>query len=297
MKIGILGRAGSLDDQIRHARIAEADGFANWSLPQILAEDALTTLAVAAGSVPRLELGTAVVPVYGRHPAALAMQATTVNAAADGRLLLGIGLSHQMLIEGVFGIGFDKPVGFMREYLEILLPLMAGEAVSVDGDRNTFRGGLQPVGDPPPVVVAALGPQMLKLAGRLTDGTVTWMTGPRTLGDHTVPSITKAATDAGRGAPRIIAGLPVCVTDDVDGARARADELFAIYGTLPSYQAMLEREGADTPGDIAIVGDEESVATQITSLGERGVTDFGASEFAADAEERRRTRETLRSLL
>lgn len=297
MNIGVLGRAGNLDAQLDHAVAAEADGFDSWALPQLIAEDALTTLALAGTRTDTIGLDTAVVPVYGRHPANLAMQATTVNAACGGRLRLGIGLSHEMLVEGVFGISFEKPVGYLSEYLDILLPAMAGELVGVDGDRNTFRGAIQPVADAPAVVVAALGPQMLRMAGRRTDGTVTWMTGPRTLGEHTVPTITQAAADAGRPAPRIVAGLPVCVTDDVDGARARANETFAFYGELPSYRAMLDREGVESPADIAIVGDEESVAAQITALAEEGVTDFGASEFAADGDEYRRTRSTLRSLL
>ncbi|MEZ5169673.1 MAG: TIGR03564 family F420-dependent LLM class oxidoreductase [Acidimicrobiia bacterium] len=297
MNIGILGRAGSLEDQLAHATGAEADGFASWALPQIMAEDALTTLAVAGTRTDRITLGTAVVPVYGRHPANLAMQATTVNAATGGRLLLGIGLSHQVMIEGVFGISFDKPVGYLSEYLDILLPAMAGEVVDVEGDRNSFHGATQPVAAAPPVVVAALGPQMLRLAGQRTDGTITWMTGRRTLGDHTVPTITQAAAEAGRPAPRIIVGLPVCVTDDVDGARARANELFAIYGELPSYRAMLDREGAESPGDVAIIGAEESVVDQIQALAGEGVTDFGASEFATNADEAARTRQALRSLL
>jgi alkanesulfonate monooxygenase SsuD/methylene tetrahydromethanopterin reductase-like flavin-dependent oxidoreductase (luciferase family) len=146
-------------------------------------------------------------------------------------------------------------------------------------------------------VVAALAPLMLKLAGRMADGTVTWMTGPATLAEHTVPTITAAAAAAGRPAPKVVVGLPVCVTDDVDRARERAGAVFAMYGFLPSYRAMLDREGAEGPADVAIVGDEQTVAAGIRRVADAGATDFSAAEFAVDPDERRRTRDLLRTLV
>ena len=164
---------------------------------------------------------------------------------------------------------------------------MADAAIEVGG---------APIEGPVRVVLAALGPKMLELAGGRADGTVTWMTGPATLADHVIPTITAAARAAGRPAPMIGAGFPVCVTDDVDAARVNAAQTFAIYGTLPSYRAMLDREGAEGPGDVAIVGDEDAVAAQVAALGDLGVTDLVASIFGSK-DERDRTYAFLSTLL
>ena len=299
MRISIFGgEQPTLDAAVEAAGQVEAEGFHGYHVPQIFGLDALTTLAVVGRQVPRIELGTGVVPTYPRHPMMLAAQALTTQMACDGRLLLGIGLSHQVVIESMFGMSFDKPARHMREYLSILMPLLNGEPVAFEGETLSANGslGIQGV-DAPAVAVAALGPLMLKLAGRMTDGTVTWMTGPATIAEHTVPTISAAAAEAGRPAPRIVVGLPVCVTDDVDGARERAAKMFAMYGFLPSYRAMLDREGAEGPADVAIVGDEATVAAGLQRVADAGATDFSAAEFAVDADEKRRTRELLRTLV
>jgi 5,10-methylenetetrahydromethanopterin reductase len=238
-----------------------------------------------------------VVPTYPRHPAALAQQARTVAAAVDGRLVLGIGTSHRIVIEDMFGYDFGKPILHMREYLDVLLPLLDGQPVAVSGTTVRANIGLTtPCPGRVPVLLAALGPQMLRLAGERTDGTVLWMTGPATVRDHIVPTITGAARDAGRPSPRVVCSLPVCVTDDPDGARERATQVFAIYGDLPSYRAMLDREGAAGPAEVAVVGDEDTVAAQVGALAEAGVTDFVAVEYAGGADGAR-TRAFLRTLL
>lgn len=302
MHLGIFGGAiageGGLDAVLASAHEAADQGFPSYWLPQVFGLDALTTIAVIGREVPGIELGTAVVPTYPRHPAMLAAQALTAQAACGGRrLVLGIGLSHQVVIEGMFGMSFDKPVRHMREYLEILMPIVRGDSVSFTGETLTFNGAVQiPDAEPYPVLVAALGPQLLGLAGALADGTVTWMTGPATLESHTIPTITKAAEQAARPAPRIAVGLPVCVTDDPDGARERAARAFSIYDTLPSYKAMLEREGVGGPADVAIVGDEATVTAGIERLADIGVTDLAAVEFGS-RDTRPRTRGLLRSLL
>ena len=283
-----------LRDQLQHAA---DDGFASAWVSNLFGLDALTALAVAGSQVPGIELGTAVVPTYPRHPAVLAQQALTTATALDGRLTLGIGLSHKIVIEDMYGYSFDRPARHMREYLSILLPLLDGEQVAFDGE--TMRAGIGLTTPRParvPVLLAALGPQMLRLAGQRTDGTVLWMTGPATVRDYIVPTIRQAAEAAGRPSPRVVCLLPVCVTDDPDGARARANRVFSIYGLLPSYRAMLDKEGAQEPGDIALTGDENAVAGQIGELAEAGVTDFVAAQFSRgdDAE---RTRALLKSLL
>jgi 5,10-methylenetetrahydromethanopterin reductase len=283
-----------LRDQLQRAA---DDGFASAWMSNIFGLDALTALAVAGSQVPGIELGTAVVPTYPRHPAVLAQQALTTSTAVGGRLTLGIGLSHKIVIDDMYGYSFDRPVRHMREYLSILLPLLDGQPASFQGE--TMRAGIGLTTPRPgrvPVLLAALGPQMLRLAGQRTDGTVLWMTGPATVRDHIVPAIRAAAQEAGRPSPRVVCMLPVCVTDDPDGARARANRVLAIYGQLPSYRAMLDREGAGEPGDVVITGDEDAVAGQIGALDEAGVTDFVAVGFSRGDEEVR-TRALLKSLL
>lgn len=267
---------------------AAEDGFDSAWMSHIFGLDALTSLAVA-GRGHAIELGTAVVPTYPRHPAALAQQAMTVNAALGGRLTLGIGLSHQIVIEGMYGYSFDRPARHMKEYLDVLLPASRGEQVGYTGETVKANIRLSTPGAGFPVLVAALGPRMLKRAGAVADGTALWLTGPKTVAEHIAPTINAAAAEAGRERPRIVCTLPVHVTDDPAAARARIDEILVTYGRLPSYRAMLDREGAAGPGDVAIVGDEDSVRTQIERLAEAGVTDFVASVFG----DRRRTREVL----
>lgn len=300
MRIGIYrgdASSGPIDKVVGAARDAADAGYASFWLPQTMGMDAMTALAVVGREIPAIDLGIAVVPTYPRHPIVMAQQALTTQAVTGGRLTLGIGLSHQPIIEQSYGYPFDKPVRHMREYLSALLPLVRDGSVAFAGETVTARIGLDVRGaSPVQVVLAALGPKMLELAGGMADGTVTWMTGPATLADHVVPTITEAARAAGRPAPMVGAGFPVCVTDDVDAARANAATTFAIYGTLPSYRAMLDREGADGPADVAIVGDEATVRDRIAALGGIGVTDLVASIFGSK-DERDRTYAFLSTLL
>jgi len=277
-------------------RSAAALGFASAWMPQLFNLDALTALAVAGAQVPGIELGTAVTPTYPRHPMMLATQALTTQSAVGNRLVLGIGLSHQIVIESMFGYSFEKPARHMSEYLAILLPLLQTGSVQFTGETLKAAGSVAITdAKAPPVLLAALAPRMLKLAGGLADGTITWMTGPETVADHIVPSIAKAAAEAGRPQPRTVVGLPVCVTVDADAARQRAAKAFQVYGQLPSYRAMLDREGAEGPADVAIVGDEDAVAAQIAHIGEIGATDFMAAPFGSK-EERDRTMAAMAAL-
>jgi len=300
MRIGIFGgdtTSRTIDDVVDDARAAEADGFASYVLPQIFGLDAMGVLAIIGREVPRIQLATGVVPTYGRHPLTMAQQALTAQTASGGRFVLGIGLSHQLVIEGMFGLSFDKPVRQMREYLAVLMPLIHDGKVSCKGETISTNA---PVSIEPhlpcPVLVAALGEQMLKLAGTVADGTMTWMTGPATLASHTVPVISAAAAAAGRPAPSIASSLPICLTTDVDAARERAARNFAMYDTLPSYKAMLEREGAGGPADVAIVGDEAAIGKQLNTLADAGVTEFIASIYGS-REERAQTQALLKSML
>ncbi|MEY2435112.1 MAG: 5,10-methylenetetrahydromethanopterin reductase [Acidimicrobiaceae bacterium] len=305
MRIGIFGGdagqgGGGIDELVKTVHEIADQGFPSYWLPQIFGIDALTAFAVVGHEVDGIELGTSVIPTYPRHPMALASQALTVQSAIGGRLALGIGLSHQFVIEQMWGYSFDKPVRHMREYLTILRALLDERSVQFKGESLSASAALTIASDvsAPPVLVAALGTQMLRLTGRMADGTITWMTGPSTLAEHTVPTLRSATAEAGRPeAFRVVAGLPVCVTDDADEARARAAQTFAIYGQLPSYRAMLDREGAAGPADVALVGDEKAVQAGIERIAEAGATDFLAAEFGSSDSERSRTRELLRSLL
>jgi F420-dependent oxidoreductase-like protein len=301
MRIGIFGGAandGTLDAMVAEARKAEEDGFASYWAPQIFGHDALTALAVIGREVPRIELGTSVVPTYPRHPMMMAQQALTVNAAASGRLCLGIGLSHQIVVESMWGLSFDKPVRHMREYLEVMMPLLEGRSVAHAGEEFKVNGAVSvPGGTRPGVVIAALGEQMLKVTASLADGTLTWCTGPQTLQNHTIPTLHAAAEKAGRDATRVIAALPVCVTEDRAAAHERAAKVFVVYGQLPSYRAMLDKEGVGGPADIAIVGSRNEVIDRIGHLAEIGVTDYAAVEFGGNPDEVAETRDAVKTFL
>ena len=303
------------------------------------------TLA-AAGAVPDgMELGTAVVPFPQRHPLLLARQALTTQAAVGGRLTLGIGAGIARMVDTMYGLPTDRPAARLREYLEVLLPLLRGEPVDHHGEYYTAvaeltrptdnagtgahgaggegaagskagegesRGDAPAAGEDgargvrsaaagaglgngvaaPSVLVAALGPVMLKVAGELADGTITWMTGPRTLAEHVVPSITRAA---GSRAPRVVAGFAVCLTADEDAVRARFAEQFALAGQVPEYRAMLDREGAAGPADVLLAGDEAAIGKQLDRIRDTGATDVMLAPVGT-AEEQLRTTEFLSTL-
>ncbi len=253
----------------------ESLGFAGMWMPHSFGIDAMTALAVAASRTSKIELGTAVVPTFPRHPVAMAQQALTAQSVAGGRFTLGIGVSHESMMQGALGIPFDKPAKHTREYLSVLGPLLNGQPVSFHGDvynveAMTTVGGSSRV----PVLVAALGPAMLRIAGTLADGTITSWVGPKTLASHVIPTITAAANEAGRPAPRIAVGLPIVVTDNEAEAREMVGRATAHYNDLPSYRAMFDREGADGPGDVIIAGNEAEVGAALDRLAQGGATDY-----------------------
>ena len=299
MRIGAMIGAddanNTLDDIIGIAKSIEAAGLDNVWLANIFSFDAIATLALIGRETKRIGLGTAVTPTYPRHPTAIAQQALTTAAATDNRFTLGIGLSHKIVIEDMFGMSYDKPARHMREYLEVLMPLARGQTANFDGEQYRVRGVTLdiPGADRMPVVVAALGPVMLKLAGELADGTNTWMVGPKTMDNHIVPSLTAASAQK---SPTIVAGVPIVLTTNVDAARATIAKNLTIYGQLPSYRAMLDREGVAGPADIAIVGDENSLRGEIKRFEDAGVTDFNAAIMSVEEGAWERTLEFLGSM-
>ena len=281
MKISCgLDTNGSIDATVARAKRLHERGLSSLWASQINGPDTLTVLAIVGREIPGLDLGTAVVPIQPRHPAMLAAQARTVQDAMSGSLTLGIGLSHQVMVEGIWGLSFDKPAQYMREYLQALSPMLRGEKVSVKGERVSMNAPMV-VGPrevrPPSLIVAALGPVMLQLAAEFADGTALWMTGTQTIKNYVVPTLRAAAESAGTTSTRVVAALPITVTNDLSGARERTNEAYAIYPNLPSYKAMMDKEGATTPSDLALIGSREQVTDLVGHLAEAGATEFSAS--------------------
>jgi 5,10-methylenetetrahydromethanopterin reductase len=288
----------TVDAVVARVRDAAADGLDGIWFPQTAALDTLTALAVAGREVPDIALGTAVVPIQGRHPIPLAQQALTVaDAAGPGRFTLGIGVTHPPVSEGWYGIPYRHVVALCGEELLALHGLLGSDRrADVAGEHLTARLTLPLAGPPPGLVVAALGPRMLELAGRLADGTVTWMTGPRALSRTVVPVLRRAADEAGRPEPRVVVGLPVCVTGDREGARERLGPAMAGTAQMPSYRRMVEAEGVAAPVDLALVGGDDEVRDRLHALVAAGATEVLAN-VVGDEEERARTRALLRTLV
>lgn len=301
MRIGVIGGvtasdSGSLDAVVRRARELEAKGIATLWMPNIFGLDGITTQAIVGRETERIELGTAVVPTYPRHPTAIAQQALTASAASNGRFTLGIGLSHKIVIEDMLGFSYAKPLRHMREYLSVLTELLAGRPAKHEGEEYRVNLALDvPGAKPVPVLVAALGEQMLRLCGRVADGTLLWMSGPKTIETHVAPILFGAAEAAGRPRPRIVASVPIALTSEPDTAREWIAKNFSIYGTLPSYRAMLDREGAAGPADVAVAGDEKTLGAALDRLSDLGVSDFSAAIAAVDPETGQRTLDYLAS--
>jgi F420-dependent oxidoreductase-like protein len=281
MKIACgLDTSGPIDKTVARATRLRERGLTRLWASQTYGPDTLTVFAVLGRELADLDLGTAVIPIQPRHPSMLAAQARTVQDCMGGSLSLGIGLSHRVIVEGQWGLSFDRPAQFMLEYLTVLAPMVRGEAVDVNGERVSMHapGAVGPKNvRTPSLLVAALGPVMLRAAGQLSDGTCLWLTGPTTIKNHVAPTLNEAAAQAGKDAPRIVAALPITVTTDPTGARERTNETYAIYPHLPSYKAMMDKEGAATPADLAMIGSREQVTDMIGRLAEAGATEFSAS--------------------
>ncbi len=296
IRIGVtLGDAGGsdLDTLLDRFRRAEASGFQTGWIPNIFGFDALTLAALAGRVTETLEIGTAVVPTHSRHPLYMAQQALSTQAACKGRFVLGLGPSHRVVIENMLGLSFEKPARHVREYIKVVSDLVYtgktafhGETLRVNGAVSVASGG------PCPILIGALGPMMRRVCGELTQGTITWMTGTRTLGEIVVPGIRAAAANAGRPGPRVVAGFPVVLTRDPGAARDAASKMFANYGMLPSYRAMLDAEGVADPAELAITGDANTIETAIRGLASAGVTDFNAFVYPAGPDPRAAIDET-----
>lgn len=290
MRIGIYGgnvrRGRPLSSLVDEIVEKEAEGFVSYWMPQVHMFDALTMIALAGPQTSKIEMGTAVVPSYPRHPNALAQQAATVNSITEGRLVLGVGPSHAPGIEAL-GLAYDRPAKHMREYVSVLKELTTEGQVDHQGDMYQIKTAIAvPGAQPFPIVMSALAPLMLKAAAEVADGTVTWMVGRKTIEENTAPRITQAAAAAGRSAPRVIVGLPVCVHDDKEQAIVRANQVFGHYYGLPNYRRQLDNEGLSSAGEIAVVGNEQDVEAQLQAYFDAGATEVLASVFPAGDDSR-----------
>ncbi len=258
---------------------AEAAGMDTAWMPQVPNDfDCLTMVLLMGTRTTRIELGTAVVPLQAQHPIALARQALSVHAGTGGRLALGVGPSHHWIVRDMLGIPYEKPAAYTRDYLEVLNKALAGPGeVDVENDMFTVHNPTVLGAESPlPVLVSALGPVMLQIAGELADGTVLWMADERAIGEHIAPRINKAADNAGRQAPRIIAGIPVCLcaNSEIDAAKERANRILAEAETSPNYQKLLDRGDARNVGDLCAAGDEEAILARFRRFADAGVTDL-----------------------
>ncbi|MEQ8842311.1 MAG: TIGR03564 family F420-dependent LLM class oxidoreductase [Acidimicrobiales bacterium] len=286
--------ATSVAQAVERVRSAADGGFEMVWLPQTNGLDAFTVLAVAGREVPGIGLGTAVVPIQGRHPIPLALQTlTTADAIGAGRLTAGLGVTHPAVSEGWFGVPYRGIVDVCAEVIEAVDGLLSDERrCDVEGDHVTARLTTPIEAAAPSVVLAALGPRMLELAGRATDGTVTWMTGPVALERDIVPTLRRAADDASRPAPRVIVGIPVCVSDDGSAARDRLAPMMDRVATMPSYARKVAAEGVTDPVDLVVLGDEVEVTAQLSRYVDAGMTELCAN-VVGTPEEQARTREFL----
>jgi len=303
VRIGVTGGGRSVADVVAQAERAEADGFTSLWYASVVTGDPLVAMAIAGRQTDRIELGTAVLQTYPCHPLLQANRAASVvNAMGRPGFTLGIGPSHQPLVEGVYGFRYDHPGRSTEEYVRIVARLLAGEDVDFDGAdwaAHTAGRGMAPT-HPVPVLVSALGPRMLRLAGAVADGTVLWMAPAHAIETHVAPTITAAAADAGRPAPRIVAGLPVAVHDDEGEARSAAVTYSTAYSGMANYRRILEIGGKSSAAEAAIVGDEATVRLQLQSLLDAGATDIWAAPFPVGDDRKasmRRTSDLLRELV
>jgi F420-dependent oxidoreductase-like protein len=292
---------------VADAQAAEHAGFESVWVPQVPNEfDALTAIALMGRETTRIELGTAVMPVQTRHPVAMAQQALANQAVCEGRFTLGLGPSHHWVVEDMLGLPYEKPARLVRNYLEVLNEAFAGPGpVDVENDDYRIHNPLD-ITDitPTPILLAALAPVMLRIAGELASGTILWMADERAIGDHVLPRITKAAAGVGRPAPRVVAGVPVvlCAGAEVDAARTWANQALGHAEYSPNYIRLLEHGDATDVGDLLAAGDEHAVVGRLRSFRDAGVTDLAVrvlpfgSDRGARIESRDRTLAFLSSL-
>ncbi|MFC8763731.1 LLM class F420-dependent oxidoreductase [Streptomyces sp. NPDC057193] len=298
MTVGVALNASDAENQVdasvRLAREAAEAGLRSAWFGQTFGADSPQLAAIVGREVPGLQVGTSAIPVFGRHPLLVSSQAQTAQAATHGRYHLGLALGTKLLTEGGFGLPFERPIARLREFLTALRQLTEYGAADFRGELLTAvtplparvpgaEGGV-------PLLVAAMGPQALRVSGELADGILPYLAGPRALAEHIVPALVASAEAAGRPAPRVVALVHGVVTDDVERVRRKATEQLAFYEQIPSYARVVELSGARRASDVAVIGDEKTVAAEIRRYRDAGATEvvFSGTEIAGE-EDRRRT--------
>jgi F420-dependent oxidoreductase-like protein len=284
----------SIDEVRDVTRYAVEAGFDSLWISHANAVDPIVALAATAEESAALsEVGTSVVPLYGRHPIGLAQLARTAQSALDGRFTLGIGAASKGAVATSMGLPWDRPLRYTRDFIDGLQPLLAGQVADVEGEQVTTRAELNIAAPDTPILLAALGPKMLELAGRRVQGTSVGQCGPRTIATHIAPRIREAAAEAGRPAPRIMALIRLCVTDDPANAYALAKETSIRYRAVPSYERVQDMEGLDDPAQLHLIGSWEQVLDGLGEYAIAGVTDYRLEIAAPDARSREMTREAF----
>ncbi|MCX4984843.1 TIGR03564 family F420-dependent LLM class oxidoreductase [Streptomyces sp. NBC_00572] len=277
----------TIDSTVRLAREARDAGLHSAWFGQTFAYDSPSLAAIVGREVPGLQVGTSAIPVFGRHPLLVSSQAQTAQAATGGRYHLGLALGTKHLTETGFGLPYERPIGLLREFLTALRPLLETGSADFHGELLTattpYSAAVPGARPPVPILVAAMGPQALRVSGELADGILPFLAGPRALAEHIVPAVTAAAAAAGRPAPRIVALVPGVVTTKAEAGavREKAAEALALYERIPSYQRAIERSGAGRAAELAVIGDEETVAEEVRRYREAGATEvvFTATEL------------------
>ena len=288
----------TLDESIARAQAAQRLGFESvWTTQLPDARDAALVLAAYANATKRVGLGTGVLPIYTRHPTAMVQMAATLDELSGGRFILGIGISHKVTVEAMWGLRLESPVEAMREYLDIVLTSLRDGACAIEGKHFSARWAYSgPRRAELPVMISALNPHMLELAGERADGVVLWMCSPAYVRDHVIPALTAGRQKAGKALEgfEVVAAVPVCLTSDRAAAQAVFRKTVERYSNLPYYRKMMDASGFRAElaaGDIsegmldelAGIGDEQQVRDAIQRYRDAGVTLPGAGPFGGHA--------------
>ncbi len=284
----------TLDESIARAQAAERLGYESvWTTQLPDARDAALVLAAYANATQRIGLGTGILPIYTRHPTAMVQMAATLDELSGGRFILGIGISHKVTVESMWGLSLDSPVDAMREYLDIVRTSLRDGAASIEGKHFSARWAYTaPRRADLPIMISALNPRMLDLAGERADGVVLYMCSPAYIRDHVVPAVTAGRQKAGKPLEgfEIVAAVPVCLTSDRAGGQAVFRQTVERYSNLPYYRKMMDASGFKSEleagtvseamiDELAGIGDEQQVREAIRRYREAGVTLPGAGPF------------------
>lgn len=280
MKLSLfVNQTKRVDRAVEQIVDAEARGFHAAWMPQVTGFDALTVLAMAAARTERILLGTSVVPTWPRHPVVMAQQALTVSQVSDGRFRLGIGPSHVPVIEGMYGLTFDKPIRHVAEYVTVVKALATEGSASFQGQQYRVAMGVDIPDARMPVMISVLSEQMCRAAGRHADGAITWLAPPSYIASTVAPLVREGAEAAGREPPPVICQVPATAATDADAVRKSVRRLFAIYPMLPFYNAMMQKAGLPGAAEALSSGWTDELIDAVVPSGGEGALRKRAEEY------------------